>query len=225
MDQTWPLRGRRERLTSPPPPSTISEGRSRWGLCPLAILIDPTISIVNDLYDAATTFHRVLVLELLLILAATRFMQSGEPDPLLSLILEMIKIGLVGDCIFAVTAQLRRRCKTNMLLKRLMCKATFVFGSSTEVALTFMLFRQGKVSAAERVLVGSSYAKTLVIGAICLISRRRVPGQSALGARVTGHSDIIRLLIVGGLLVLSSAPHILSKSVPLFRSQAKQHCR
>lgn len=203
----------------------LSEARLHWSLFPLVILISSTISVLNDLYDAATTFHRVLILELLSIVAVIRFMSLREPDPLLGLILEMIKIGLVGGCIYAVTAQLRRRCKTNMLLRRLLCKATFVFGSSTEMALTLMLLRQGNVLGAERVLVGSVYAKILVIGTTCLIPRRHVSAQAASGARATDFSDIVRLLIVGGLLVLSSAPHILSTSVPLYRSQAKQHCR
>ena len=221
MDQTWPGRGRRERLASPSPPPGLSEICLHWSLRPLATLIGSTSSVMSDLYDSATTFHRVLILELLSIVAVIRFISSGQPDPLLGSVLELIKVGLLGACIYAVTTQLRRRCKKNMLLRRLLCRATFLFGSSTEMALTLVLFKQGKVPAAERALVGSVYAKILVIGAICLISGRRIPGQAASGAQATDFFNIIRLLIVGGLLVLSSAPHILSTSIPPWYSQSK----
>lgn len=160
-------------------------------------MFSPILYILNDLYDSATTFHRVLILELVSVLSAIQLMPVTKPDPLLSLILEMIKIGLVGDCIYAVAAQLRRRSEKNLMLRSLLSKATLLFGSSTEVALTLLLLRQSKVPAAERVLVGSVYAKVLVMGAVCLISRRFGPAQSALSMHTADCSDVFRLLMVG----------------------------
>lgn len=228
MDQTRPVTGRRRRLTSPPPPWTPVEGRLPWSLCLINSMFSPILYILNDLYDSATTFHRVLILELVSVLSAIQLMPVTKPDPLLSLILEMIKIGLVGDCIYAVAAQLRRRSEKNLMLRSLLSKATLLFGSSTEVALTLLLLRQSKVPAAERVLVGSVYAKVLVMGAVCLISRRFGPAQSALSMHTADCSDVFRLLMVGGMLILSSAPHILSRSRPLLfflYSRADHNCR
>lgn len=213
MNQTRPSPSLRRRLISPPPPGT-STTQLHWALYLLRSFALSSLSAVGEVYHATSTFHRVLVSQLLLTIVAVELMRSVEADPLLSTILGMVKVGLVGDCIFSVVHQLRRRSSSRALLETVLCEAPLLTGSSTELVLTILFIRDETASAAEEFLIGTIYAKLLVIGAMCLVSHGLYLSSSDVTVWPEAWSDVLHLLIIGGILVFASAPQIQSRSVP-----------
>ena len=163
---------------------------------------------MRDLYHATSALHRIVVWQMLLAIIAMRLMGPVKMDPLLLAGLGIIKLGLVGHFIFGVVVQLHRQSRSSSLLTTLLRKAPLLAGSSTELSMAILLLRTNRTVAAEQLFIGSVYAKVLVIGALCLISHGLYLPRPSSGAEMPILSDIIRLLIVGGMLIIASAPRV-----------------
>ncbi|KAF9730291.1 hypothetical protein PMIN01_12224 [Paraphaeosphaeria minitans] len=162
-------------------------------------------------------FHRVLISQLPMVLVAVELLRSGRTDPLLSLVLGLINIGLVADCNSILTLRMRRLSGSSGVLASLLRNVPIVTGPSAELALAIRVLRDNRPSSSDRFLVGSVYAKALAMGASCLILQG-LRGRSPRVDMPAESSIVPWLLGVSGVLVLASAPHIESKyrGVPLF---------
>ncbi|KAL5371987.1 hypothetical protein PMIN06_012793 [Paraphaeosphaeria minitans] len=152
-----------------------------------------------------------------MVLVAVELLRSGRTDPLLSLVLGLINIGLVADCISILTLRMRRLSGSSGVLASLLRNVPIVTGPSAELALAIRVLRDNRPSSSDRFLVGSVYAKALAMGASCLILQG-LRGRSPRVDMPAESSIVPWLLGVSGVLVLASAPHIESKyrGVPLF---------
>ena len=209
-DQQAPDHHRRRKS---PPPSTqpVVEGHSHWSICLVKNIAEPVSCVLQNLYHATSTFHRVVVWQLLLIIVAIEHLPRKDADPLLSVVLRMSKIALVGDGIAAITCQLQRQSEASPFLASLLSKALLLTGSCTEMAMTLVLFNKGDTRAAQEFMTGTIYAKLLFGGAVCTISSVLRPAMLQSSAHWSDSKDTLHLLTIGGLLVLASAPHIQSR--------------
>jgi Ca2+/H+ antiporter len=152
----------------------------------------------------------MLISQLLMVLVAVELLRSGRTDPLLCLVLGLIKLGLVADCISILTLHMRRLSGSSSVLAFLLCNVPIVTGPSAELALAMHALRENKSSTTNMFLMGSVYAKALAMGASCLILqglRARIPGID-----MQAESPIVPWVLgVSGVLILASAPHIDSK--------------
>lgn len=126
----------------------------------------------------------------------------------------MTKIGLVGNCIAAVTLQLRRRAERIPMLGNLLFRTPLLVGSSTEIAMVLVVLNQKGAAATDSFFVGIMYAKLLFVGALCFIFYSIRPAQQRSSLSTANSSDVVQLLVVGGLMVLASAPRIQSRLEP-----------
>lgn len=210
MTSTWPLPRRGGRRYSSPPPAFSNNGR-HWSLCWLRELGTSTLTVLEDIYQETSLFHRVLISQLIVVVVAIELLRPNRADPLLSAVLEMIKIGLVADRISAVTLQLRRLFGSSRVLDFLLNKVPLVAGSSTELVLAILIFRNEKLSTAESFLIGSAYAKTLAMGALCLVLHGLCPGLPRVNTWTADWPIVLRLLGSSGVLVFASAPRMESR--------------
>jgi Ca2+/H+ antiporter len=185
-----------------------------WLLSSLEQLNLSIFTVGENLYKGTSTFHRVLISQVLLAIAAIQILRPSEPDPLLSVILDTLKVGLAADCIFAVTVQLRCRSGSNRFIDFLLYKCPFVVGSFTELAFAVLLFRSGEALVAEQFLVGSIYAKLMAMGGLCLITHGLFWLQPTSSVWKLDRETTIQLLTLTGTLVLASALWIGSKFAP-----------
>lgn len=216
MDQERPTTVRRRRYVSPPPPLEpyTEEDELHWSLSLIRLVTGPVLCVILDLYNSASLFKRVLVWQLSSIVVAMEYMQQNNPEPLLSAILAMTKIGLVGNCIAAVTLQLRRRAERIPMLGNLLFRTPLLVGSSTEIAMVLVVLNQKGAAATDSFFVGIMYAKLLFVGALCFIFYSIRPAQQRSSLSTANSSDVVQLLFVGGLMVLASAPRIQSRLEP-----------
>ncbi|KAL5389112.1 hypothetical protein PMIN02_007460 [Paraphaeosphaeria minitans] len=207
------------RYLSPPPPSL--DDPTPWSIASIGQLARSAWRALEAMCQGISPFHRVLISQLLMVLVVVELLRSGRTDPFLSLVLVLIKVGLVADCISILTLRMRRLSGSSRLMAFLLRNVPLVTAPCAEMALTVRVLRENKPSTANKFLVGSVYAKTLAMGASCLILQglhARMPGVD-----MWAESAIFpRLLSVSGVLILASAPNIdsdsqwISQGVPLF---------
>ena len=215
MEQEWATTVRRRKNESPPPPVEIyAEDELHWSLSIIRLVAGPLLCVMLDLYNSASLFSRVLIWQLSSIVVAMEYMQQSNPEPLLSALLAMIKMGLVGNCIAAVTLQLRRRAERIPMLGNLLFRTPLLVGSSTEIAMVLVVLNQKGAAATDSFFVGIMYAKLLFVGALCFIFYSIRPAQQRSSLSTANSSDVVQLLFVGGLMVLASAPRIQSRLEP-----------
>ncbi|KAL5410092.1 hypothetical protein PMIN04_010751, partial [Paraphaeosphaeria minitans] len=192
------------RYLSPPPP--FLRNRTPWPISPIGRFARSAWREMEAMCQDISPFHCALNSQLLMVVVIVELARSGRTDPLLSLLLGLIKIGLVADCISILTLRMRRLSGSSSFVAFLLCNIPIVTGPFAEMALTVHILREDKPSTANRFLVGNVYAKALAMGASCLILQAlhaRTPGVD-----IRSHSPIVPwLLSVSGVLVLASAPH------------------
>ncbi|KAH8710262.1 hypothetical protein GQ44DRAFT_776633 [Phaeosphaeriaceae sp. PMI808] len=210
----------RTRYFSPPPDYLMD--RPIWPLRTLKGVITTILNTLEDLCQDTSPFHRILILQLLMVIAAIELFRLDQADSLLSVFSGLIKVGLVADCSSIVTFHLRRLSASNTILSFLLCNAPLISGSFVELAFTMVVLRGDTPTMANRFLAGSVYAKPLVMGGFCLILHGLRTGFSGAEPRTVESSIIPWVLGVSGVLVLVSAPRIesnrqwVSQGVPLF---------
>ncbi|OAL42521.1 hypothetical protein IQ07DRAFT_637652 [Pyrenochaeta sp. DS3sAY3a] len=211
---------RRSRYQSPPPP--LSAERAHGTLGSLRELGTVVLDALEDMCQDTSPFHRVLISQLLVIIVAIELLRPDQADPSLSLLLGLVKVVLVADCASIVTNRIRRLSASNRLLAFLIYRTPLITGPFAELALAMLILRGSTPSTAKRFLIGSVYAKPLVIGALCLMFHGLCTALPGIKMQ-TIESPITPWLIgVSGITVLVSAPHIesgrqwISQGVPLF---------
>lgn len=197
---------RRPRYQSPPPPFLAE--RAHGALGSLRELGTVVLDALEDMCQDTSPFHRVLISQLLVIIVAIELLRPDRDDPLLSLLIGFVKVVLVADCASIITNHIRRLSASNRLLAFLIYRTPLITGPFAELALTVLILRGTTPSTAKRFLIGSVYAKPLVIGALCLVFHGLCTGLPGIKMQ-TIESPIAPWLIgVAGVTVLVSAPHI-----------------
>jgi hypothetical protein len=171
----------------------------------------PLLTVFTDVYYSLSTLHCVLVSNLVSAAAGIEILRLDRDNPTISVVLETLKIALVADCIFVVTVQLRRRSGTDPTLDFLLAKGPMVIGSSTEIALATSLLQNGDISSSGTFLVGSIYAKLLVLGASCVALSGTLAGRSTTRSRHAAQVTSAWRLALSGGLVCITVPSISSR--------------
>jgi Ca2+/H+ antiporter len=136
--------------------------------------------------------------------------QSLRPDysdVSLSVALDTIKIGIAADLIFLTTNWIKIRYFSHKVVRFLLT----MISSTTEVVLAFLLLNDGRVPEVETFLLGSAYAKPMVVGALSLLVHGVSIGLEPRNATSHIWFHNIRHLGYGGLLVVVAAVNAESK--------------
>jgi hypothetical protein len=124
-------------------------------------------------------------------------------DLTISIISDLLKIVLVADGIKVLTEQLRCRSGSDSILDFLLEKGPLMIGSSSELAVTTLLLKRGETASTETFLIGSTYAKLLVMGASSLVIQCISSGRYLATSRYDEFPSSIWLLAMSGAVVVA----------------------
>jgi Ca2+/H+ antiporter len=197
---------RRSRYLSPPPPTRLD--RRYRAHDPLKQVGTAMAAALQNMHRDTSAFHRLLASQLLVVVVFMELLKTDRPDPLLSVLLGLLKVALVADCTSIMTLRMRRIASSSKVLDSLLSRVPFAAVPVVELALAMQMLRQKPPSSANRFLTGSIYAKLLVAGACSTILYGLRCGSAAVELRSTKMSPVPWLLGMSGALVLASAPQI-----------------
>jgi hypothetical protein len=163
---------------------------------------------VNEMALNTSGNYCILMMYLVVAITAIEYMRPDRNNIVLSLAIDVTKVGIVGCFLFHITHLLRHRSTSRPFLQFFLEKMPLVVGSSTELLVAVGLFKSGKASSAGAFVIGSAYAKPLVIGALYLVSQGIRTRQPRINTLDGTRSSTIRYLAYGGLLLFASATKI-----------------
>jgi Ca2+/H+ antiporter len=197
---------RRSRYLSPPPPIRI--GRRYTAYEPLKQVGTAMAAALQNMHRETSAFHRLLASQLIVVVVSIELLKTDQLDPLLSILLGLLKVALVADCTSIMTLRMRRISSSSKALDALLSTVPFAAVPVVELALAMQMLKQKPPSSANRFLTGSIYAKLLVAGACSMILYSLQCGSATVELHSTKMSPVPWLLGVSGALVLASAPQI-----------------
>lgn len=167
-------------------------------------------SVWQDIFGDISPFRRVLFTQMLVIIVSIELLRPDRTDLRLSILLGLVKIGLVADCTSIVILRIRRLSNSNRTLALLLHKAPFVTAPFMELAVVIITIKRDSPSSANRYLIGSIYAKALIIGAMSFVLHGLRPGLSGAGMRVVDSPTVFQLVRLSAVLFLAAVPRIRS---------------
>jgi Ca2+/H+ antiporter len=213
---------RRPRYTSPPPPHLLD--RSRGILDALRQTGTVVLSTMQEIHEDILPFHRVVISQLLVIIIAVELLRPDRLDLWLSVLLGLVKIGLVADCTSIVALRMRQISDSSGTIGLTPYKVPLVTAPFMELALVMLMLRQDHPSTANRFLVGSIYAKPMVIGALCLLLDGIRTGMPRIQMRSVESATVFRLLALSGVLFLAPFPRVQSMFQRQYRFTDANYC-
>jgi hypothetical protein len=139
---------------------------------------------------------------LVLVLVVIESLRIDGSNVSLSIALDVAWLGLTAHWIFLTTHWLRTRYFSHPVVHILLTTMPWAAGSTTDLAVIIRLFTEGEIPAVETFLLGSAYAKPLVLGALCLILQGVWPSENS-DAAGDIDSGIVQVLWYTGMLVVA----------------------
>jgi hypothetical protein len=166
---------------------------------------------VPSLVSRPSILHCEVLCFLIVCILSVHSLRPDYSNLNLSVALDIVKVGIAADLIFLTTHWMRNQYFSHKVVHFLLTMQTWI-SSTTELVLALLLLKDGRGPAVETFLLGSAYAKPMVIGALSLLVHGVSTGHEA---RDTTSKRIwfynIRHLGYGGLLVVATVAGAESK--------------
>ncbi|KAF2022612.1 hypothetical protein EK21DRAFT_95571 [Setomelanomma holmii] len=150
-------------------------------------------------------YHHQILLFLIAAVSVVEFLRPHRSDVKLSIALDLVTLGILASAISNTTLWLKNQYSSHFMVHLLLNDMPWIAVSSTEMALIIRLLEDKKAPKVGVFLLGSAYAKLLMVGPLSLLVQVAWPDLLHTNTSENIKPRTIQLLGYSGALVLACA--------------------